>query len=282
MMAGQALPAGKRDVLGCPFACAGWLQEGQVYRVALAAAAFLAALWSSQPANAVEAYVFRGAGDFSFIADGLNFSTGMDRLGRELNDSGIYSKVYRWEAGEIAYREIMRRHPESVALMGHSMGALTSLALAKRLQGSGIRVAYLGLIDIPGPGGIVPGNVEWAENFYHAFPVFGQLTKGPGYKGFISNRYVFGQVHITMDKAKLVHNAMISAIWQADAREHASRLRAYAEDQPRNKTIEKVEKVLASSDERNKIDPVTTAAVSTSNAGLAPRRSTKSGLPPIE
>ena len=236
------------------------LQEGHVYRVVLALSAFLAAVWASPPAHAVEAYIFRGACDFSFIADGLNFSTGMDRLGRELNDSGIRSKVYRWEAGEIAYREIMRRHPESVALMGHSMGALTSMALAKRLQGSGIRVAYMGLIDIPGPGGIVPGNVEWAENFYHAFPVFGQLARGSGYKGFLSNRYVFGQVHITMDKAKLVHNAMISAIWQADAREHSPTLSAYAAETPRDATLDKVEKVLATS-ERSNTDPVTTATV---------------------
>ncbi|MEC9344529.1 MAG: hypothetical protein VYD64_11870, partial [Pseudomonadota bacterium] len=64
-----------------------------MYRVALAAAAFVAAFWSSPPAHAVEAYIFRGAGDFSFIADGLNFSTGMDRLGRTLSDSGIHAKV---------------------------------------------------------------------------------------------------------------------------------------------------------------------------------------------
>ncbi len=230
-----------------------------MYRVVLALSAFVAAIWASPPAHAVEAYVFRGAGDFSFIADGLNFSTGMDRLGRELDDSGVRAKVYRWEAGEIAYREIMRRRPESVALMGHSMGALTSLALAKRLQGSGVRVAYLGLIDIPGPGSIVPGNVEWAENFYHAFPVFGQLTKGRGHKGIVTNRYVLGQVHITMDKAKLVHHAMISAIWQADAREQAPNLRAYAADRPRDPTMEKVEKVLANG--QGTTDPVATASI---------------------
>ena len=187
-------------------------------------------------------------------------------------------------AGEIAYREIMRRRPESVALMGHSMGALTSMALAKRLQGSGIRVAYMGLIDIPGPGGVVPANVEWAENFYHAFPVFGQLTSGRGYKGFLSNRYVMGQVHITMDKAKLVHNAMISAIWQADAREQSNHLRAYAGEQPADATIDRVEKALATADRRAPAtDPYTTAAVTTSDAVPAkPRRKTGSGLPPIE
>ncbi|MCB1461733.1 MAG: hypothetical protein KDJ90_04730 [Nitratireductor sp.] len=255
-----------------------------MYRVVLACAAYLAAFWSVMPARAVEAYIFRGAGDFSFIADGLNFSTGMDRLGRELRGSGVEARVYRWEAGEIAYREIMRRRPESVALMGHSMGALTSMALAKRLQGSGIRVAYMGLIDIPGPGGVVPANVEWAENFYHAFPVFGQLTSGRGYKGFLSNRYVMGQVHITMDKAKLVHNAMISAIWQADAREQSNHLRAYAGEQPADATIDRVEKALATADRRAPAtDPYTTAAVTTSDAVPAkPRRKTGSGLPPIE
>ena len=253
-----------------------------MYRVALAmAAALLSAVWFSRPAYAVEAYIFRGAGDFSFIADGLTFSNGMNRLTKELRDSGIYAKVYRWEAGEIAYRDIMSRHPDSVALMGHSMGTLTSLALAKQLQGSGIRVAYMGLIDIPGPGAIVPDNVEWAENFYHAFPVFGQITAGKGHKGFVSNRYVFGQIHITMDKAKLIHNAMISAIWQADAREHGTLMQAYAAERPADRTMRKVEQVLASTRPAGEasVDPVTTASVA---PAATKRYDTKSGLPPIE
>lgn len=250
-----------------------------MYRVALALAAPVAALFmsvfASQPAKALEAYIFRGAGDFSFIGEGLTFSNGMDRLADQLQDSGIRSRVYRWELGDAAYREIMSRKPDAVALMGHSMGALTSLTLAQRLKGSGIRVAYIGLIDIPGPVGATPSNVEWAENFYHAYPVFGMLTTSAGHKGYVSNEYIFGEVHITMDKSDRIHNAMISAIWQADAKGRNPTMHAYAGEQRPAGTLERVDRVLSAS-----ADPTVTASVSTH----APQRrqGTATGLPPIE
>lgn len=197
--------------------------EAVLYRVlrngSLAVAAIF--MWASMPvqAHAIEAYVFRGAGDFTFIADRLSFSEGMDTLGDKIRKAGSHSSVYRWEAGEFAYREIMRRKPESVALIGHSMGALTAMAIAARLKGSGIRVAYLGTIDIPGPVGATPSNVEVAENYYHAYPIFGQLTKGPGHRGSVSNQFVWGQIHITMDNSTKVHNAMLAAIGAARGQE---------------------------------------------------------------
>jgi hypothetical protein len=201
-----------------------------VYRVALAIAAPVVALvvsvLFSVNAMALEAYIFRGAGDFSFIAKGLSFSEGMDGLGQELEQAGVHSEVYRWEAGEWAYRDIMKRRPDAVILAGHSMGALTSLALANRLKGSGIRVAYMGLIDIPGPAGIAPSNVEKAENFFHAFPVYGRLTGGPGHKGIVRNNLIWGQIHVTMDNSKKIHNAILTAV--ADIRGEPDVMQAYA------------------------------------------------------
>jgi Thioesterase domain len=180
---------------------------------------FSAWIAAAGPASAIEAYIFRGAGDFTFIADGLSFSEGMDRLGDEIGAAGVHSQVYRWEAAEFAYRDIMRRRPDSVALIGHSMGALSAIAIANRLKNTGIRVAYLGVIDIPGPVGPTPGNVEVAENYYHAFPVFGQLTKGPNHRGSVTNNFVWGQIHITMDNSKKVHGAMLAAIASVRGRE---------------------------------------------------------------
>ena len=49
------------------------------------------------PAKAVEVYLFRGAGDFSFIADRLTFSQGMDDLRDKIRDTGIHADVYRWQ-----------------------------------------------------------------------------------------------------------------------------------------------------------------------------------------
>jgi hypothetical protein len=206
--------------------------EGHVYRVALALAAQLAALFISlvsiSPAQALEAYLFRGAGDFSFIGKGLTFSNGMDRLGDELTAAGVPSTVYRWEAVDWAYRDIMKRRPDAVMIMGHSMGALATITLANKLKGTGIRVAYIGTIDIPGPAAVVPSNAEVAENYYHAFPVFGQLATPKGHQGTVLNQLVWGQIHITMDKSKVVHNAAMNFVSRSRAAEQT--MQAYSPD----------------------------------------------------
>lgn len=56
----------------------------------------------------------------------------------------------------------------------------------------------------------------WAENFYSMFPVYGLLPNPEDHPAKISNNYVFGQIHTTMDNSQKIHNAMISAIWQVD------------------------------------------------------------------
>ena len=149
------------------------------------------------PAKAVEVYIFRGAGDASFITKRLSFSQGMDDLGDSIKAQGIFAEVYRWENGIGALNEIRRRKPKSVALLGHSMGALTSMSLAATLQKEGIKVSYMGLIDIPGPVGHVPSEVAIAENYYSLFPVYGMLPIPARHKGEISNKHVFGQIHTT-------------------------------------------------------------------------------------
>lgn len=205
-----------------------------MFRVALTAivtplAALVMSVSFCANAAALEAYIFRGAGDLSFIAKSLTFSEGMDALGEKLEQTGIRSKVYRWEAGEWAYKDIMKRKPDAVLLAGHSMGALTALAIASRLKGTGIRVAYMALIDIPGPAGIAPSNVEVADNFFHAFPVYGRLAGGPGHKGIVRNNLIWGQIHVTMDNSKKIHNAVLTAA--ADTRGVPQVMQAYADPQ---------------------------------------------------
>ncbi len=220
-----------------------------MYRVALAIAApmmaFMLSVFTPASAKAMEAYIFRGAGDFSFIAKALTFSDGMDRLGEEFEKIGVHATVYRWESMEFAYRDIMRRRPESVAIMGHSMGALASISLAAKLKGSGIRVAYMGLIDIPGPGALAPSNVEVAENFYHAFPVYGQLAAGKGFAGKIRNQYVWGEIHVSMDNSKKIHTAMLAAVKQKLGPSDATVMQAYAPDAAGSgDVVAKVDKML--------------------------------------
>ena len=214
-----------------------------MYRVLFLLASLCASIFSlASSASAVEVYLFRGAGDFSFVHKNLHFSRGIDRIAKDLKASGIYARATRWENTMGIYREISRRRPASVAFIGHSMGAIAAMGMAKRMKSLGIRVAYVGLIDIPGPVGAISSNVEVAENFYHAFPVYGILPKPASHPGIIQNHYVFGQIHISMDDSSRIQNAMISAIWQADEKDARTR---YAR----------------SNRSSTKIDPTTTASV---------------------
>lgn len=181
----------------------------------------IALIFAVSSASATDVYLFRGAGDFSFVQKSLHFSKGIDKMARKLNDAGIYARATRWENTAAIYREISRKKPMSVAFIGHSMGALAALGMAKKMRKIGVRVAYVGLIDIPGPIGSVGANVELAENFYHAFPVYGRLTSSRGHPGIVANHYVFGQIHVSMDDSSRIQNAMISAIWQADDRDNS-------------------------------------------------------------
>jgi len=191
-----------------------------MYRVMLLLVALGAlVITSTKPAQAVDVYLFRGAGDFSFVQKSLHFSRGLDKMENLLNATGIYARITRWENTATIYREISKRRPQSVAFIGHSMGAFAAMSMASKMKTLGVRVAYVGLIDIPGPIGAVSSNVEVAENFYHAFPVYGILPRPSSHKGIIANHYVFGQIHISMDDSSRIKNAMISAIWQADERD---------------------------------------------------------------
>lgn len=190
-----------------------------MFRFILPYAAGAALLVSSiSNALAVEVYLFKGAGDFSFVAKGLHFSKGLERITDALNEEGIRAELRRASAVDDAYRTILKRRPESVAFIGHSMGALASLAIAKRMGAAGIRVAYVGLIDIPGPIGVAGDNVEWVENYYSIHPVYGKLTNTRSHPN-AKNIHVSGQIHTTMDDSSEVRNGMLSAIRKVHALE---------------------------------------------------------------
>lgn len=185
-----------------------------MYRVILPAAAYLAAgMFLSTPAYAVEVYLFKGAGDFSFVSEGLHFSRGLERIANTLNDEGIHAEVRGFAGVEDAMYTIRKRKPESVAFIGHSMGALASLSMARRMRSEGIRVAYVGLIDIPGPVGTAGSNVERVENYYSIYPVYGRLTNVKSHPN-AKNIHVSGQIHTTMDDSRKVRNGMLAALRQ--------------------------------------------------------------------
>ncbi|MEO0327537.1 MAG: thioesterase domain-containing protein [Pseudomonadota bacterium] len=173
----------------------------------------------SLPAQAVEVYMFKGAGDFSFVNENMHFSLGLVKMSKVLNKEGIHSEVRRFGAVDDAYNTIMRRKPKSIALIGHSMGALASMSLARRLKTSGIRISYMGLIDIPGPVGVAGNNVEWAENYFSINPVYGRLTNTRSHPK-AKNIHVAGYIHNRMDDSPKVQNGMLKAVRAVHAAEN--------------------------------------------------------------
>ena len=182
----------------------------------LAALALSATIVSQ--AHAVEVYLFKGAGDFSFVNENMHFSRGLNKIAETLQEDGIHSEVRRFSAIEEALETIRDRKPKSVALIGHSMGALASIAMARNLRGDGIRVAYMGLIDIPGPVGVAGDNVEWVENYYSINPVYGLLTNAQSHPN-AKNIHVAGYIHNRMDDAPRVQEGMLAAIREIHQKE---------------------------------------------------------------
>ena len=172
--------------------------------------AFFAAISLPVPTQAVEVYLFKGAGDFSFISKGLHFSRGLDSIARSLNAKGIRAEVRGFAQADEALRIIRKRRPKTVAFVGHSMGALASMSLARKMKAEGIKVAYVATLDIPGPVGTAGSNVVKAENYYSMTPIYGLLTNTRSHRD-AKNIYVFG-THTTMDDTAKVKNGVLKAI----------------------------------------------------------------------
>ena len=169
-------------------------------------------------AQAVEVYMFRGAGDFSFVQDDLHFSRGLTQMAETLNAEGIHAEVRGFSRIDNALNTIRKRKPSSIAFVGHSMGALASMAIAKTLRSEGYNIEYMALIDIPGPVGVAGDNVKKVENYYSINPVYGKLTNVSTHRD-AKNIHVGGYIHNRMDDAPKVQNGILSAIRTIHRRE---------------------------------------------------------------
>jgi len=190
-----------------------------MYRVTLRlSAVLLAGSLLSTPAQAIEVYFFKGAGDFSAVNKNMHFSRGLNDMADVLAREGIHAEVRRFSAIEDALATIRKRNPSSVAFIGHSMGALASMAAARKKKGGNVRIAYMGLIDIPGPVGVAGDNVEWVENYYSVNPVYGVLTNTASHPN-ARNIHIPGTIHTQMDDAPHLQKSMLDAIRKIHAEE---------------------------------------------------------------
>ena len=98
------------------------------------------------------------------------FSTGIDKLGEQINAAGVHAQVFQesqWSALAdtiIAKYEKQPNH-EPIVIVGHSYGADDSILIARRLAEKKIKVQLVVTLDPVTPKK-VPGNTVLAYNLY--------------------------------------------------------------------------------------------------------------------
>ena len=189
--------------------------------LSLAASVLPAAAATRRQQKAVngQVYVFRG---FANI-----FSTGLDTLGKSLHAEGIKAEVLSLPKADLFAKKIAERYRASkqqrpIVLVGHSLGADITFAIARALQPMKIPVALIISFDPTGKGP-VPGNVKKTLNFYTGGEnLWSPVLPAPGFKGELANinlrqgeTAISGIGHFNIDKNPKLHERSIKEIKQA-------------------------------------------------------------------
>jgi pimeloyl-ACP methyl ester carboxylesterase len=107
------------------------------------------------------------------------FSTGIDRLGTEVNAVGVHADVFQDDQWSVLADQIALRyhgHPdaEPLVLVGHSYGADDSIRIARKLDAANIPVNLLITLDPVTPPAI-PKNVRLCVNLYQSNGIWDNL-----------------------------------------------------------------------------------------------------------
>jgi pimeloyl-ACP methyl ester carboxylesterase len=136
------------------------------------------------------------------------FSTGIDRLGERVNQSGVKGEVFQddqWRdlADAIAAKYKSAPDPEPLVLVGHSYGADHTLSIARELESRSVPVDLIVTLDPTTPPN-VPKNVRRVYNLYQpsaldTLPFMRgiPLTPDDGFNGRLDN------VNIRVDRTDL-------------------------------------------------------------------------------
>jgi thioesterase domain-containing protein len=168
---------------------------------------FIAFLFSSGNANAYgHIYLLRGLAGV--------FSTGLDILDQKLVQRGFTATVH----GHLDYEELaseaarlQKSGKGPIIIMGHSLGADAAIFMADKMKSLGAPVA---LVVTFGPtiNLVAPSNVSQVINYYTGNTV---VTKGPGFRGRISNVNLNGAAdinHLNVEKSSRLHASIVSKV----------------------------------------------------------------------
>jgi len=151
-----------------------------------------------------------------FIRGLFNVSVGLDAMAARV---GIPASVYGDGDGSAiaaqATADYKSGRAHSIILVGHSLGAGTAVEVARQLNGAGVPVALVLLLDPVGAGAVSP-NVARAVNL-HVSGV--TVAAEPGFRGSLSNVDVKSDPaapdHMTIQSAPSMQGKIIAYIRSA-------------------------------------------------------------------
>jgi hypothetical protein len=151
------------------------------------------------------------------------FSLGMDQLADELRRRGIEAVVANHTLSGVyaneAIRDCRAGQINSIAIVGHSLGATAGVGMADQIGQAGLKVGLVVTVDPISPTA-APGNVKVLKNFYISDGVGKTVGAGQGFRGSLQNIDVRGDPgigHVSIANSAHVHQQVMSYIAAAAA-----------------------------------------------------------------
>jgi pimeloyl-ACP methyl ester carboxylesterase len=146
------------------------------------------------------------------------FSLGMDQLAAELRQRGVEAVVGNHTLSDgyasEAAADCKAGRINSIAIVGHSLGAGAGVEMADELGQAGVRVGLLVTVD-PVNRTSAPANVRTLENFYVSGGVGQTVARSSGFRGSLQNidmRAEPGEGHVALANSARMHRAVLGLV----------------------------------------------------------------------
>lgn len=142
------------------------------------------------------------------------FSTGLDTLDEKLLQRGYAATIHSHDSYDLLAAEAARLQKSGkgpIIIIGHSLGADAAIFMAEKMKAAGARVALIVTFG-PTMNLVAPSNVSQVVNYYTGNT---RVTKGPGFKGAISNINLNAAPdinHLNIEKSNRLQASVISKI----------------------------------------------------------------------
>ena len=146
------------------------------------------------------------------------FSLGLDQLAAELRQRGVEAVVGNHSLSDSyaseAAADCKAGRINSIAIVGHSLGAGAGVEMANQLGQAGVKVGLVVTVD-PVDKTTVPANVRTLENFYVAGGAGQVVERSGGFRGSLQNVDMSaepGMDHVAVANSARVHRAVLGLV----------------------------------------------------------------------